>query len=121
MLAQSIGKGPGAPQEHATVPEIISRGHKRHSLFGVGFLGEAAHVESFAFEEAARLNVSVAGFGAIGSNSENHNVLAGRGDFDSTLDSRAIVVLIPDHVIGRKHSNHCVGIFAKKKEGGETD
>src|SRR5437660_388968 len=106
MLAEGIGKSPGTPQEHPTVPEIISRGHKRHGLFGVGFLGEAAHVESFAFEETARLNVSVAGFGPIGPNAENHNVLTRRGDFDSTLDSRAIVVLIPDHVIRRKHANH---------------
>src|SRR5258708_26102141 len=105
MLAEGIGKGPGTPQEHPTVPEIISRSHKRRGLFGVGFLGEAVHVESFAFEETARLNVSVAGFGPIGPDSKYHNVLAGRGDFASTLDRRAIVVLIPDHVISSKHAN----------------
>src|SRR6266481_1010799 len=110
MLAEGIGKGPGTPQEHSTVPEVISRGHKLRGLFGVGFLGEAAHLESFAFEETARLNVSVAGFGPIRSNAENHNVLALRGDLDSTFDSRAIVVLITDHVIRRKHANHRVGI-----------
>ncbi len=78
-------------------------------------------MECFAFEEPARLNVSVAGFGPIGSNAENHNVLTLSGDLDSTFDGRAIVVLIPDHVIRRKHANHGGGIFAKKKEGSETD
>src|SRR5258708_7693670 len=121
MLAEGIGKGSGTPQEHPTVPEIIPRGHKRRGLFRVRLFGESAHVECFAFEETARLNVSVAGFGPIGSNAENHNVLTLSGDLDSTFDGRAIVVLIPDHVIRRKHANHGVGIFAKKKKGSETD
>src|SRR5258708_12647423 len=103
MLAEGIGKGPGTPQEHPTVPEIISRGYKRHGLFGVRFLCEAAHVESFAFEETARLNVSVAGFGPIRSNAENHNVLTLPGHLDSTFHVRPIVALTTIHLTTRKH------------------
>src|SRR5207302_9600659 len=121
MLAKGVGQGSGAPQKHPAVPEIISCGHKRSRLFRVGLLGETADVEGLASEKTASLNISVAGFGAIRADADHYNILTRRRDLYSSFDSRAIVLFVRNHMIGGKHSNHRVGIFAQKKEGGETD
>ena len=121
MLAQRIGQRASAPQEHPAIPEIISRSHKCSCLLRVRLLSEAAHAKRVTAEGAARLNVAVAGFCAIGANAQDHDVFARSRDLSTALDRRAIALFIGDYVVGRKHSNHRIGMFAQEKKRGESD
>src|ERR1700692_1162740 len=114
MLTHRICQSLGAPQKHPAVPKIISRSHKRCSLFGIGLLGETEYAKSVSLEQSARFNVPVAGFCAIWPDTEDDNILTGRRNLHSTLDARAVVIFIRDYVIRRKHSDHRSGIFAQK-------
>jgi hypothetical protein len=70
---------------------------------------------------ASYLNVTIAGFRSSGPDAKDNNVFACGRNLRGSLDCRAIAFFIGDHMVGRKHSNHGVGMFAQKKKSGETD
>src|SRR5437773_5793342 len=45
VLANSVGQGSRAPDEHAAVPKIVAGIEEFSRLLGVGLFGEAAHAE----------------------------------------------------------------------------
>ena len=121
MLAQRVGQRAGAPQKHPAVPEIIPRSHESGGLLRVGLFGESAHAQRVATEAAARLNVAVSGFRPIRPDAEHHNVFARSRDLHATFNRRAITFFIANHMVGRKHANHRIGMFAQQKKSGQPD
>ena len=99
MFAQRIGQGLGFPQEHATVPVVTASGHKLLCFLQIWFFSEAAHPVDVSAEVIAHLNVAISSFGPCRLDPHHHNILAARGQFNTTLENRAKLLLVRNHVI----------------------
>ena len=60
-------------------------------------------------------------FGPRGADSQNHDILSRRRDLNPLLQHCAISFLIGDYVVGRKQSNHGIGIAVRQDECSEPD
>src|ERR1700733_11878118 len=108
MFAHGVGECAGAPQKHSTVPEKISSRYEFCGVMRIRFFSEAPYPQHAVFASTPGFDVAVSGLWPCRSDAEHHDVLALRSDLNSALQSRAIGLLIRDHVIRREHSYHCV-------------
>ena len=70
---------------------------------------------------AAGFDIAVPGFGAGGRDADDDNVCAFGRNFSCTLDVGAEMFLVGNHVVGRKHSDHCRWIVAGQQERRQAD
>ena len=111
MFAQRIRQCAGAPQKHSTIPEIISRSDERRRSLQSRFLGKATHAQCLA-KSASRLNIAISRLCPIGPDAKDYNVFTCRRNFYATLNRRPVTFLVTDHMVGREHSDHRIGMLA---------
>ena len=114
MLTQRVGQRSRAPEEDAAIPIVIACLEESSRGRGVRFLGEAAHSQGLALSARAGLDVPVAGLGASRADAQHHNIFAGGGDLDSSVESRGIAAH-PRSRDRRETSRDGVGIVTKQK------
>src|ERR1700680_326220 len=121
MFFQGFDKSLGTPQKHSAVPEITARSNELSGSFGIRLFREAAYMQCVALKQSPRLNVAVASLRPVWPDAEHHDVRAGRGDLNSTLQRLAKAVLTRNYMIGGKHANDRVGILPQKKKRRQSD
>src|SRR6266496_4995085 len=114
MLFQRFDQSLCAPQKHSAVPEVTPCGNELSGPFGIRLLGEAAHMQCVGLKQSSGLDVTVPSLCPIGPDAENDNICAGRGNLNPMRQCLPIALLVPDDVIGGKHSNDCVGILSQQ-------
>src|ERR1700676_5423304 len=121
MFSQGFDESPRTPQKHSAVPEVAAGRNELSRSFRVRLLREATYIQCIALKQSSRLDVTVAGFRAVRPYAEHHDMRAGCSQLNPALERLAVAFLIRDYVIGRKHSNDCVGIFPHKKKCHQPD
>src|SRR5438270_6765520 len=121
MLADRIYQSVGGPHEHSAVPVVVTGGYKLIGALLVGFLREASYpVESVA-QFLASFNIAISRFGTIWGDAHHHHVVACFGEFGCLHYNLPKRLLIADDVVGWKHADHSLRIFALENERRQCD
>ena len=121
VLAQGVGECVRAPDEHAAVPEVITSGQVLFSNLFLGLLDETTDGQTILPRGGSDLDVAVAGFGARGFDSHDHDVRASGSDLGGGSHVGAELCFAGDHVIGGEHSDDRVGGRALQNESRQSD
>src|SRR5947209_14787155 len=121
MLADSIYQSLGRPHEHSAIPVIVAGGYELIGALLVGLLREASYPVESITEFLARFNIAISSFRPTRSDAHHHHVVARFSELSCLHDNFPKCLLIADDVVGWKHADHSLRIFALENERRQCD
>ena len=116
VLAHGADQRLGGPEKHSAIPVVIAVSQEFVCPLLIGLFGESMHSIETVTQFLPGFDIAISRFRTTGCDTHHYDVFAGRRELDTFGDDLTKVLLVLDHMIGRKHADDSVWILSNQDE-----